>query len=339
MRVKREVLLAELESVAPGLSPKAVLEQSDCFVFADGKVSTFNDELFASADCCLDVAGAVKAKPLLDLLARLPDEEIEVSVADGELLVRAKKRRKAGIPMESEVLLPVDGVEKPVDWRELPEGFVEAVGIVSHCAGTDESRFVLTCVHLHPERLEATDNFQIIRYPIETGLGEPTIVRHSSVRHVVGMGAMETAETDNWLFFRNPAGVVLGCRRWVEQYEKLDEFFQMRGKKVTLPQGLDEAVDRAGVFSGDGGPDANRVVVELRQDKARIEGRGMDGWFQEIVQVKYAGPPMKFQIAPAMLKAVMERSSECMVVEGRIKVDGGKYEVVFCTEPVGDDDD
>ncbi len=338
MKLKREKLLAELESVVPGLSQKAVLEQSECFVFSDGKVSTFNDEVFCSAVTCLDVSGAVRAKPLLDLLGKLPDDGIDVAAADGELLVKAK-RKKAGIAMESEVLLPVGSVEEPEEWRDVPEGFAEAVGIVSHCAGKDESQFVQTCVHLHPDYLEATDDLQIIRYPMETGLLVPTLVRHASVRHVVGMGAVEVAETDNWLFFRSADGLLLGLRRWMEKFHDIGQYFGVKGTRVVLPQGLDEASERARVFSGDSDVDEDLVTVMLRSDKVRIEGRGMGGWFREVLSAKYGGEPMAFAISPFMLKELMGRSNECRVSEGFLRVDGGKYEVVYALEPTGGDDD
>ena len=54
----------KLEAVSPGLATREAIEQSSCFVFKDGRVMTFNDEVACSIDCELGFDGAVAAKPL-----------------------------------------------------------------------------------------------------------------------------------------------------------------------------------------------------------------------------------------------------------------------------------
>ena len=98
--------------------------------------------------------------------------------------------------------MPIDDIEKPGKWKPLPDGFIAAVDMAARCASRDESQFVLTCVHFHPERIEATDDVQVIQCPIEMGLEKPTLVRRSSMGHVIGIKAAEFAETENWIHFR-----------------------------------------------------------------------------------------------------------------------------------------
>jgi hypothetical protein len=67
-QVNREVLLQQLESVQAGLSSREIIEQSSCFVFKDGNVVTFNDEVSCSRPCELgSFTGAVQAAPLLSI--------------------------------------------------------------------------------------------------------------------------------------------------------------------------------------------------------------------------------------------------------------------------------
>ena len=79
MRINREELLKALESVTPGLSPKEIQEQTNCIVFHEGQIITFNDEISCSRESPLgDIEGAVRAIPLLTLLSKLTEEEIQV---------------------------------------------------------------------------------------------------------------------------------------------------------------------------------------------------------------------------------------------------------------------
>ena len=329
MRVNREEFLRALESVSAGLSSKEAVEQSTCYVFKDGRITTFNDEVFCSAETPIKKVGvAVPAKPLVDLLRKLVEDEVEVKVEGSEFLVRGKRRR-AGIRMESEITLPIDSVEKPEDWQELNPEFCEALDVVSRCASSDESNFVMTCVHVCSEHIEASDNFQVVRWPIEVGVESPCLIRAVSAKGLVGLGVSEMAETESWIHFRNPSGLVYGCRRWKEDYPKFDGVLDVDGSKAVLPSGLAEAVEKAGIFSEDGAIDTS-IRVELQKGKLRLRGEGASGWYEERKTITYDGQSLSFLIAPKVLVELTKRSNECVIAPGRLKMNAGKFVYVAC---------
>ena len=332
MRVGREELLRVLESASMGLASREILEQSTCLVFTqDGRVVSFNDEVSASRQSPLNgVAGAVKAKPLLELLSKLSEDELDVDQVGGELQVKGK-RRKAGIRMEAEVMLPIETVDVPEVWRDLPTTFGEAVSIVHSCASAEESQFVLTCVHIHPEWMEACDKFQIARYPMETGVQESVLVRASSLKKILGLDMTEVSETGSWIHFRNPAGLVVSCRRYLDEYSQLDKFLSKEGTTpFSLPGGLEEALEKAQIFSAEN-ISGNRVLVDMRSDRIVFEGQGSSGWYKEMKKITYTGEPLSFLIAPKLLLEVSKKSNECAVAAGRLFIDSGKFRYVTCT--------
>jgi len=322
--------------VMPGLSQKEIIEQSSSFVFRDGRVITFNDEVACSVDCCLKIEGAAVAQPLIALLQKLTEDELDVSMTTGEgdgkeLLIRTGKK-KSGIRMDQQVLLPIEGVEIPKKWKTLPGNFSEAIRIVQQCASGDESMFVLTCVHLHPEYVEACDQFQAARYPIVLGLTDSTLVRRSALKSVMGMDVTEIAQTENWLHFRNPTGLTLSCRRYVETYPALEKFLVVEGgHKTMLPGGLDGIVEKASIFTSN--DDYNLVTVELRKGGMRLSGRGPNGWYSEIMEVKYAGDELRFAVAAKLLLEISKRAKRCLVAPGRILVSTASWIYVSCTTP------
>ncbi len=332
MKIKRELLLKQCESVAPGLSAREILEQSAHLVFRGGKVTTFNDEVLCQADCCLAVEGAVVAAPLLALLRKLTEEELDIEAVEGELTVKGKGRR-AGVRMESEITLPVEAVETPSKWRKMPEGLADAVKLVGHCAGTDESKFVLTCVHLHPEWIEACDGFQLARVPLETKLPDPTLIRRKSLDAVLGMGPAEWAKTDSWLHFRLPSGLAASCRRYAEKYPSLDKLLEVEGREVELPKGIEDVLDRTRVFSSRDAVD-DLVTMVLRSGQMKLTGRGPDGWYSEVQKVKYEGDEVQFVVAPKLLLEIARLSDKCIVGPGRLKVATEKMVFVTCTGAV-----
>ena len=329
MRINREQLLSSLEAVGSGLAKKEIVEQSACYVFRGGRVTTFDDEVSCSGPCKLDVEGAVEAEPLTALLRKLPDEDLDVLAGDGELLVKGRKR-KSGVRMSAEILLPIEGVEDPEGWSGLPGDFAEAVGVVCPSASRDETQFRLTCVHLGPEFIEACDNFQITRWPMRLELEGPVMVKHGSLWAVRGLDMTEMCTTGSWLHFRNPAGVVLSCRRYEEDYPDLGHLLEVDGEKATLPGGIEEVVERAEIFSGEN-VDDRQVEVDLKPGMLRLRGRGPNGWYEEVKKIGYDGPKMSFRIRPDLLVEISRRAKECVVSKERILIDGGKFTYVSCT--------
>jgi len=329
--VSREAFLHVLESVAPGLSPREIVEQSACVVFRGGRACTYNDEVSCRAPSGLpkEVEGAVQAEPLLALLRKLPEENVTVEAAAGRLTVAGKGRR-AWFRLEAEVVLPVDQVERPKRWTPLPPEFAEAVAVVGQCAGTDESQTACVCVHVTPDWVEASDNVQACRWRLKTGVSQPTLVRQTSLKHVVSAGATELAETDQWLHFRNPRGLILSCRRYLDDYPALGKFLKAEGAAAALPPGLADAVDRANDFSKEL-KDANYVLVDLRPGKVAVAGEGVNGGYREVKKLpSYKGEPLAFYVAPSILQDLVQKHRECVVAPERLKVDGGHYTYVTC---------
>jgi len=332
-QINREDLLRQLESVIPGLSARDFIEQSSCFIFKDGKVMTFNDEVACTNDCSLNVEGAVSSQSLITLLRKLTEKTLKIEVIESELVIRGSKK-SAGIRMDAEIALPVDSIGIPKKgWKRLPENFIDAINVVKDCAGTDQSAQVLTCIHIHPNRIEASDNYQLTRYFCEMKLKAPVLVKRDAIRHITAMDMASFAEAPNWIHFKNGSGMVLSCRRREGTFPDVEPYFDFKGQKVSLPSNLSRAIDKAQVFSSEE-KDSNHVKVTIRKDKFRIRGEGATGWFTEwFKDTAYKGPTISFLISPDLLINLTQHDKKvCEIGEGRLKVDAGEFVYVTALE-------
>jgi hypothetical protein len=326
VNINRADLVRCLESVAPGLaSGQETVEQSSCFVFKKGKILTFNEEVYCATTCDVNgLSGAVRSGPLLAILRALPDKEVEIRPGEGVVTVLGKARRGA-IKYETMIGLPVDLVEKPGDWSPLPEEFNEAAELVHKCAGEDRSAFERTCVHFHPKRIEATDNFQLARYGLKfTGHTEPFLLRKESVKAILPLGMTKYSVTDGWCHFTNPSGVLVSCRKWQGDFPDLSKHFASEGTPVTLPKGLAEAAERALVFSSED-KDSDWITVDLDGTRVKVRGEGVSGWYTETKKAKFDGPPIKFLISPQLLAELVKNHTDCTLTDRLLKVDAGKF--------------
>ena len=328
MRINREEFLKQLESVLPGLSAKEIIEQSSCFIFKDKAINTYNGEIACSQKSLLHIEGAVPAMPFISIIRKLQEDELEISLVDTTLLIKGKQR-KAGINMEQEITLPIDAVDKPKKWKKLPESFADAIAIVQPCAGTNQSQFAMTCVHITSKFIEACDNHQVTRYRIKTDVENPVLIRKESLKHIVSLDMVEFSETKHWIHFRNSDGLVLSCQHFIEDYPTGDisEVLKMKGESWTLPKGLKEAVEKAEVFSFEN-TESNNVIVNIKRGKFKITGKGTYGWFSEIKSSKYDGDSLRFTIPPKLLIELVQQYNECEVSANRLKVKGGRFTYV-----------
>lgn len=334
MKIDRKQLLAVLEAASAGLSKRAIIEQSNCFVFQGGKVHTFNDEVAIRSDFSLDVEGAVQADPLLALLRKMSEDELELEIVEEGLQLKGDSRR-ATVKMEQDVHLPIEAVEDPGKWKQIPEGVLDALEAAASCCSMDDSHFVLTCVHVGPERIESSDDSQIFHCPMTTGIKTDALLRREAIRTVVSLKVTHWSETENWLHFKDKEGLVVSCRRYSERYPKVDQHLEVDGKAVGFPKDIGDALDKAQIFSSED-PVSNQVTVSLSEGRLRIEGKGPSGWYREQKKIKYNGVPLAFRIDPKLLSEISERSKKCVVGEDKIRVDTGGFTYVSCTSSVED---
>jgi hypothetical protein len=337
MNVKRADLLLALQSVQPGLCKPGSLDgimQGSCFTFAKGRVRTFNEQLSCSMPSGLgkELVAAVEGAPVLELLGKMTEEEIDVSVKDSKLSVTGKRRR-VEFNMEADVQLPVEEVEKPGEWKPLHPDFCQAVNVVKECCGKDDQRLFIGCVHIHTGWVEARDASQLCRWPMETGVSEPTMVKANAIKAVTHTGVSEFSETGGWLHFRNPeTRLTMSCRRHLDEFPDMSAQLKVSGEKVSFPKGLVEELDKAKVFSKDN--EIDRVLVELSAGKVKLTGWGPYGKYEAWPKIKHEGRALSFLAVPDVLADVIKNHAECHVSEDKLKVKAEKFTYVCCLSKV-----
>lgn len=360
-KVDREKLLSAMQAVQPGLTQKELIEQSSCIVFHQGRIWTFNEEIACSAPSPLgDFTGAVTAKPLMELLSKMDEKELDITASpDGTEFrivgssvqdAQGKKiKRRAKFAFQAQVLLPIGAVDTPQTWYPLPKApsdnpnaadFGSAVRHVAACASTNSKEFLYSCIHIKKAFMEACDRLQIGRYnmpiPIES---DDVLVRATSLAQIASVGVDEMSETASWLHFRNiDKGVILSCRKFVDNYADLERFVQRDGSsKLTLPPTLDGILSRAGIFSAAASV-GSFVIVDLRPGETEatatmtITGEGPFGRYDEQRSVEYNGKDaIRFLIAPQLLSELSKKSTVCHVVPGKLFSDDKIFSYFTCT--------
>lgn len=326
MRVNRKGLLAALKLVEPGLAKNSKMEQDGCFVFTeDGYICTFNNDISISFPMDVGIVGAVPSKGLLGMCEKVKTEEIELSIINGaeggtEVMLVGSKA-KAGLRMESKILLPLDLVGFPEVWEPLPENFNAALKFSLFSAGRDQNKAALTGIHVKDDCLESCDNNRATRYYFMEGDPMPEmLIPTASAKELIGYKCDEFAVTKGWLHFRNEDGISFSCRYLEEEYPDLDKFLQCEGSETTFPNDIAEILDRAEVLS-----DGDKVNVYLENKRLIISTEGSQGWFEEESAVNYGGNEVEFDINPSFLSTMLKLNSTITIAPGRLLFDAQEF--------------
>lgn len=324
--IERETFLSQIESVQPGTSKREITQQSSCVAFKDGRLITFNKEIYCSTTSGLnDVEGAVKYEPLVSLLRALSDEHISVYQEDSQLIIKGSGTSR--LTLEKEVLMPIDVVDAPKKWYDCPDDLTEGLDVASKVANPKSHQEILQFIHITPKFIEGTDNTCVARYYAESPL-KHTLLRAEFAKPIQVMEPSEVGQTSSWIHFKNAAGLHMACRISRDKYiSNIEKAFDVSGEKCVFPETIRDSIRNAGLFSAEKG-DVNRIKVGLKPGKVMIKGEGVHGSHTKVHKIKYNGESRHFYINPDTFGMLVSDHQDFEISHDRMKVDTGRILIV-----------
>jgi DNA polymerase III sliding clamp (beta) subunit (PCNA family) len=334
VKINRKHLLEVLQAVKPALAAKEVIEQSTSFIFADGQVLAYNDELCISHPLKVDFEGAVQAKELLALLNKLTDEEVDVTSKPPHLVVKGKKN-KSGIKLDAKTNVEeiTNVLGKIKGWKALPAAFVEALGFCMFSVGKDMTKPLLTCIHCSGRDVISGDNIRITVFDMGKKVDlEPLNIPSIAIAPLKSFEPIEYTSTKGWAHFKSKEDVVFSCRVMEDDYpkDKTLDFVERAGKgeTVKLPESLPDALERAGIFSSGteiktAGDD--RVRISINDGVMVVRGEGAAGFFEEENRIRYKGDPIEFECNPTFLHAILSHTDEVTISQKMLRFEGENF--------------
>jgi len=334
MEVTKSKLLEQLDWAKLGVSAKPILEQSDCFVFSEGYLYTFNDDILTKQKTDCGLSCAVNADTFVSMLSRFPDDTVDIQQDKQEIVIKGK-RKKAGIACEAKIRLPFAEVPTPKGWIDMTDDTWAMLFQAAQTCGKDESQPCLACACVTPDTITGAEQNRIYRATVETGAKGVTMI---PARNILCLDSkrkpVHYAVTNGWLHLRYKSSIRLSVR--CHQGEPLDEktvksvLSMSKPTTVKLPSNLAEIVGRAEAMT-ETGPDA-RVKLQIVEGMLHITSRKDAGWYKESRKCKYRGPDLVFHVHPKFLLHVLSQTTKVLVEDRRMKVVLDNVEFVTALE-------
>lgn len=316
MLYNRKQLLEDLNKAAPGLADKEIIEQSTSFVFIDGYIVTFNDEIAVSfkSPFGTDVEGAVPAKELLGFLDKIEDKEIDVHTTKKELCIKGKGK-KIELAIVKDIELPLSEIinfnPDEVEWIDLAIDTMEAIEFCKFSVSPHTIKPVLNSLHLNGDVVESCDNYRITRFFLDkpTFL-DPILIQANNIKILPNYPELtKYAAYDGWAHFSDDKNnIVVSCRLLEEKFPKVGNFITEGKIKIDFPDGLDKSLRAAEIVLDRSTIDNEKVTISLKKDELILQSKGPNGKYTE--HVKYKNNKNKkyvtFNIHPTFLRQILK---------------------------------
>lgn len=331
MEIKKTELKTALEIVKPGLANKELIEQSTSFAFMGNRVVTYNDDISISHPISgLELTGAVKADKLYQLLSKLKEEVITIEVSESEIVLKSG-RAKAGLVLQAEIKLPLEEEIKYAEkWKKLPDGFLKAVKTATASCSKDNSRPVLTCVHIRKDgAIESSDSLRIMKIQLSGDMPlDNFLLPVSAANIMVGLQPTHIAKGNGWIHFKTKADTILSCRIFADKFPETDKWLIVEGSKIVFPKELLGALERANVFAKRDHLLDETLAITLEAKRLKVRGEAEDGWFEETARITYDGEALTFYITPYLIRSILTDTQEGILSKGMLKFEGENWEYV-----------
>lgn len=334
MVINRKTLLEHLEKARPALASKPMIIQSDCFVFMDGRVFTYNDEISISRQVPeINFEGAVPANEFYGYLSKLKKDEVTIEV-EGSILKISSGRSSAQITFDPSIHLPLDDVLDEKKWKAIPEGLLEGMHLSSFCAGDDTRNPLLCCIHVAKDRVEACDNTRFLIHEMETELPvDPFLIPLSSLRQFKAYNLKHIARTGTgWVHFRDEdKATILSCRVFSDKFMDLSmiNLQEETARDIKWPTTLVEALERVQSVTTPEKGELPMVQIAVGENKWVITGKGDKGTATEVCNVRYTDAPFTFNTAIDFLKEAAPLVTSSRISGKLIEARGDKWRHVL----------
>ncbi|MGA3115759.1 MAG: hypothetical protein ABSF90_15155 [Syntrophobacteraceae bacterium] len=309
MWVNRSEFLKALDSVKPGLGRKGDTGKS--FHFSNGWVFACNGEIAISAPLPngLDIQGAVPAKELSTMLAKIEAEQIGIA-AEPERIRITVDTMKVRIKC-SKSSLPTEVMQKPAAdaWINLSDDFREKLKLCLLSIGKNPNDPVLQCVHCHGNIIEACDNMRMTRCITVSSLPEgikfliPDQLASALIKHdLISFGT-----NGDWLYFRSSDDTLISCHIFKEDFPDLSGLLSLQyNPAFRFPADFKDILNIAGIAAPEDplrrpfiGVHIEGGVLTVRAKKEKHES--------EQSRIIHCKETLQFQVNPKFLLKIIAK--------------------------------
>lgn len=262
MKINRIEFLIALKQVMPGIeSDSVLLEGSDSFIFHDGYIHTYNDNISVSIPFLItdknngNVSGAIKAKDFYNLLNRYSGDSIHLIPKKDKWILKSENAVAELTLLENTLIDKVKGLfDDKNKYINIPEKFIEGISICLFSS----NKSVLAGIFVENEIITSTDEIRINWYNVGVSINNSFWIADEAAKELIKLNNLKSISiSDSWVHFKTEDKTIFSCKRLNQEnypIKMIKDLVERNQKEKTdisnkLPEGLMAAINRAAALS------------------------------------------------------------------------------------------
>lgn len=329
--IKKADLMVALDAVAPGLASKAIVEQTDCYIFDRSRVYTYNDRISISYPIDIGIRASVKAKDFFKVIKGVKEKIIKVTHEDDILLVNSRET-EAGLSTDVENTAAENMIEglglDSIDWKKakaVPKDFIDALKVCQFSVSKDMTSDNLFCVCVEGNTVLSTDNLRISLYTLEKEFSKKKqiLIPYTSVQELVKYEVTHYHVKDNWIHFLMDNGATFSCILIMGEFDDYKEFMEFETHaEIELPEELPSTLADVEVMCDGDSRIEKECDVKIRKGEIEISAKKARGWIKKRIDFEdYDGEELSFTVNPEFLREVLEHATIMKIGNSAVKLE------------------
>jgi hypothetical protein len=356
MKINRAELLGALKTIKPAIPTHETPEVNNRVRFRGNHVIGLSSEiaiLYPLSVAVSDNEIMVLYEELVTLLTNSNSEEIDITIKKDKMVVVDEDVKVSFVLTAPPDDLPnMEARSKPARKNSTPieDELLTAINVCMEAAGKEKAQTALSCVHVHGEFVDASDDYQISRGILRTKFNGDILLPVKMCKSILDFEPTAYEATDKtWIVFLKKIDVAkktayLFIRAVDYPVVDVEPLLQVKGNKCIFPAVLAQKINQIGILSaGDFALEKN-ILVKVLSGMIQISTESFYGKAIANVsskEIEWSGDPIAFFTNPYLLAKIASTAKSMIISKtcDRILVKDGNFTHVLCAVPAQTDED
>jgi len=319
MQFEKTQITKILNSIKPNLNQKNMDLQLAHIFFTPQSILSFNGKVAINHPCKTDLEFSVDGQRLFSVVSKMPGEKINFTIKDQTLLIKGENKSEASIKIMKDisVLNQADFLHKKVlKWNSVAEGFNEGLNLCRFSVSKDLTKPALSCISVNHNMIFSSDNFRISKWEMKDSFSESFLIPGNAANILSGFDIINYMIKGSWIHFKTKEDAVVSCLIVSAEFPDVEEFFDIKGSSLILPEGSKELIADVSVmldedFKQDQFID---ILFSEKDDVVYFSGSGQLGNFKKAIQSKSKiKKNFNIKINPDFLTSILDKETKITV--------------------------
>lgn len=331
MEIEKQELIKILTMIKPGLSNKAIIEETTHFIFTGKQIVTYNDRICILYPFKTDFSCSIPADQFFKILNGVKVDKIKIDFEEDKIKIKSKGLNASLSTMSGENIIEMISVididKMKADKKSLPEDFKEAITMCLFSVSKDLTNPAMTCLFINKNNIASTDDLRISEYAMKAKIKESILLPASSAVQLIKYSFDEysVSEDNNWISFFNKEGLCFCCRLIEGEFPDYKGLIQdFESEEIELPKEIKSMIETAAI-SADGETDIEKEIeIKFEDGLILLKGQGKISKIETYSKAKIKDN-ITFKINPFFMSKIIDHTHSMFLGEGKALFKSGEF--------------